>query len=406
MKRIIHYFCLATAFAGLIAGFSSCDVTNTHRGGRIDPEYPDDPNRPGGDTETSRDITFTDGYGRFYGPYYNDKTDNYLINLYAGETDQDWNLVSSGYRLTLDIILPKSNEIAFKEGVYDCSDEDNTTFIFVPTYDNRDEQGNSFPDGSVFYFQRDRQNSQNFFISDGKLVVKKYVTGQIGIEGNIKAGGVDYTIHYKGSLEITDMTGGGGDVPYDVEMKNISRVVAVDCGQVWEGIECTDYRDWILYFYDKDAATTSEYTCVEFLTKEDVRGSFPEMKLNKVVQVGNPSDFVPGVIIGGYTDEDNYVWGTWYCKGGYGEYAASKGSLEIKPSGNGYSMSFDFVDEDETYGGTFKGSYSGPVEFTVDQGASQAPRKAAGKFFSPHRGTAAARSARPAVRNRAHASVK
>ena len=33
-------------------------------------------------------------------------------------------------------------------------------------------------------------------------------------------------------------------------MKNITRVVAEDWGKVWDGIECTDYRDWILYFYD------------------------------------------------------------------------------------------------------------------------------------------------------------
>ena len=406
MKRIIHYFCLATAFAGLVAGFSSCDVTNTHRGGRIDPEYPDDPTRPGEGTELPRDITFTDGYGEFYGPWYNDKTDNYLIFLYEGETDRDGNFTSSARKLTLDIILPKSDEITLKEGVYDCSDEDNTTFIFVPTYDSRDEQGNYMLDGSLLYVQSDPQHSQKLSITDGKLTVKKFVTGHVGIEGNIKAGGVDYSIHYKGSMEISDMRGGGGDVPYDVEMKNISRVVAVDCGQVWEGIECTDYRDWILYFYDKDAATTNEYACVEFLTKENVRGSLPEMKLDKVVQIGNPSEFVPGVIIAGYTDDDNYVWGTWYCKGGYGQYAASKGSLEIKPSGNGYSMAFDFVDEDETYGGSFKGSYTGQVEFTVDQGASQAPRKAAGRFFSPHRGTAVTRSARPSVRSHAHASVK
>ena len=554
MKRILHYFCLAAAFAGLLTGAGSCiSSTNHHRGG-IDPEYPDDPSRPGEGTEL-RDITLTAGYGEYWGQWYNDKSDSYLIYLYEGPTDSNGNFTGSAHMLTLDILLPRTGDLKLREGVYRCSDKNGETQIFIPAYDSVDENGNKVLDGSTLYVQRDTKHYNKLAITDGTVMVRALVTGRYEIDATIVADGAEYTFHYKGAINIEDKTQGGSqggddgfpgsdiyalkakllyngevydgsddytlylyygeyldngdfktvgsetvfefltkktgemkivpgtytctdndftpghllegleqdgtvypsylyrqydnkgnyslelitdatlevsgsasesrmkayfktksgsyavsyegpvdiidnrqaEVPKDIEMKDITKVVAMDCGQVWEGIECTDYRDWILYFYDKDASSTNEYTCVEFLTKENVKGSLPDMTLNKVVQVGNPSDFVPGVIIGGYTDDDNYAWGTWYCKGGTAHYAATKGTLSVKRSGDKYTLSFDF--EDEEYDGTFKGSYTGPVEFTVDQGASGTARRSAGKAFSARRGAAAPRTAAPAGRH-------
>lgn len=550
MKRIIHYFCLAAAFAGILAGAGSCDTYTRHHRGNLDPEYPDDPSRPGDDGPTeNRDITLKVGYGEYWGQWYNDNSDSYLIYLYEGKTDNDGNFTDSAHMLTLDILLPKRGEMALRDGVYQCSDKKGMTQIFIPAYDSTDENGQQYLDGSTLYVQRDRSHSNLYGITDGTLRVTSLVTGNYEIEAEIVTEGGQYTFHYKGAIKIEDKTSHNGgdngfpgsdtyqlkakalyngevydgsddytlylyygeyldngdfktvgtetvlefltkktgtmaivpgtytctgtdftpghvlegleedgtvypsyiyrqydnqgdyslelitdatleiggsasasrikvyfktasgsfaceyegpvemidnrqaDVPKDVEMKNIKRVLALDCGQVWDGIECTDYRDWILYFYDKDAESTNEYTCVEFLTEEKVKGALPDMKLGKVVQVGNPKDFVPGVIIGGYTDDDSVAWGTWYCKGGTAWYAATKGSLEVKRTGDNYSLSFDFVDEDETYGGTFKGSYTGPVEFKVDQAASAAARRSAAWGFSPSRGAKAARAA-------------
>ena len=558
MKRILHYFCLAAAFAGILTGAGSCvDNTRHHRGDDYyDPEQPEDPTRPGEGSGQSRDITLNVGYGEFYGQWYNNNSDSYLIYLYEGATDSEGYFTGSAHMLTLDILLPKSGELALRAGVYDCTDAAGRTQIFIPAYNSKDEEGNVYLDGSTLYIQRDTKNYATYAITDGELVVKKLVMdGYYEIEAKIVADGAEDNFHYKGEIKIEDKTQGGqeidtgfpgsdtyqlrakalyngevydgsdnytlylydgeyldnGDfktvgtetvfefltkktgemkivpgtytctgsdftpghvlegleedgtvypsyvyrqydnqgnyslelvtdatleisgsasnssssvhfntasgsyactyegpvemidnrpeeVPGQVEMTNISRVVALDCGQVWEGIETTDYRDWILYFYDADAASTNEYTCVEILTQEKVQGALPDMKLTKVVQVGNPKDFVPGVIIGGYTDDDNIAWGTWYCKGGTAWYAATKGSLDVKNVDGGYSLTFDFVDEDETYGGSFKGSYTGPVEFRVDQAASAA-RRAAGKGFSPRRGAAAgADTVKPAGR--------
>ena len=52
-------------------------------------------------------------------------------------------------------------------------------------------------------------------------------------------------------------------------------------------------------------------------------------------------------------------------------------------------------DEDETYGGTFKGEYTGNVEFTVASTQSASARRSAGKGFSLHRGATAPRAAAP-----------
>ena len=393
MKRILHYFCLVAAFAGMVTGAGSCDIsTRQHRGDNYDPEYPDDPTRPGEGVEESRDITLKYGYGEYYGQWYNNNSDSYLIYLYEGATDSEGNFTGSAHMLTLDVLLPKTGELAIREGFYNCTDAAGQTQIFIPAYESKDENGEEYLDGSTLYIQKDPKHYAEYGITDGELIVKKTVTNLYDITARVVANGAEYNLHFKGAIDIEDKTQGGQpeDIPKDVEMKNISRVVALDCGQVWDGIECTDYRDWILYFYDKDADATSEYTCVEILTEEKVKGSLPDMKLTKVVQVGNPQDFVPGVIIGGYTEEDNSAWGTWYCKGGYAYYAATKGTLDIKRSGSDYTMTFDFVDEDETYGGTFKGSYTGPVEFKVDSGASNSARRSAGKFFGPRRGAAAA----------------
>jgi hypothetical protein len=377
MKRILHYFCLAAAFAGLLTGAGSCISSTGHHRGGYEPEVPEDPTRPGEGDVPSRDITLKVGYGDFYGQFYNNNSDNFLVYLYEGNTDAEGYFTGSAHMLTLDILLPKKGDLELKDGVYTCSDAAGPTFIFIPSYESKDEDGNPFLDGSTLYIQRDPKNYQTLAITDGSLIVRRLVTGQYTVEATIVAGGAEYTFHFKGEIPITDAR--PSELPKDIVMDNITRVEARDFGQVWDGIESTDYRDWVLYFYDKDAATTNEYTCVEILTQDKYKGELPEMKFTKVVQVGSPKDFVPGVIIGGFTDDDGYAWGTWYCKDTYAHYAATKGSLDIKREGSNYSFTFDF--EDEEYDGTFKGSYTGKVDFTVEQQQSGKPRKAAGKTF-------------------------
>lgn len=363
MKRLFNIIGCVAAFAGILAGMSACVPDGIHhRKGNYDPDI--DPWRGGG--KNSDVINLEYGYADFYGQWYTDNTDNYLLYLYAGDTDSEGYFKNSGVILTLDLLLPKKGDLTIASGVYKCSDEGNT-YTFIPTYKSKD---NDY-EGSVLYIQKNKNSYGYSAIQGGAVSITRKVTGVYEITAEITTqDGKKYSLKFSGMIDIEDKTHGqeGGDedvIPKDVEMNNITRVVAEDWGMIWDGIPCTSYRDYILFFYDEDYINSNEYTCIEILTEEKYQLELPAATFNKVVAIGSPDEFVPGAIIAGYSDEDDLAWGTWYCKGGTAWYAATKGSLDIKASENGYKLTFDFVDEDETYGGTFKGSYEGKVDFTL-----------------------------------------
>lgn len=330
-------------------------------------------------------------------------SDEYSLYLYYGDYADNGDFKTVGTEIVFDLFTKIDGGKSIAAGKYSCSSNDVTPFHFL---DGLEEDGIVYP--SYIYRQYDNSGSNWSIelVKDGSVEISRS-----GSDYRIKAyfttPSGSYSCDYEGPLTIIDNrqdTPSGDDIPKNVEMKGITRVVAEDWGKVWDGIECTDYRDWILYFYDKDAGSTKEYTCVEILTEEKYDKSLPEAKFSKVIvpDKNKTSEFVPGVIIGGYSDEDSNAWGTWYCKGGIAWYKASKGSLDIKKEGDGYALVFDFIDEDETYGGTFKGEYTGNVEFTVASTQSASARRSAGKGFSPLRGTAVSRSAAPSGLSRRH----
>lgn len=381
MKRFKNILFGVAAIVFGIVGLASCDVNTPHRGGGG--YEPEQPNRQG---ESDGTIELLYGYGDFYGPYYNDKTDNFLIYLYEGETDNDGYFTKSATFLTLDFVLPRKGDLKLQEGDYICSDK-GEPFSFVPGWNNT-VNGKPIIDGSKLYIQQSKTKYAEYAVTSGKISIYPLITGQYEIKATVAANGHEYSFYFKGEIEILDQFGpeeGGGDepepdVPETVEMKNITHVVAEDWGMIWDEIPCTSYKDYVLYLYDKDYDTTKEYTCIEILTEEKFRKSLPDATFNKVVAIGSPGDFVPGAIVAGYSEDDGTAWGTWYCKGGTAWYAATKGSLEMKATDKGYKLVFDFVDEDPTYGGSFKGAYEGKVEFIDAQTkAAGIGRRPAGK---------------------------
>lgn len=377
MKRLLNISRSAAVILSVFAFLAACTPDITHYRGRDN--WPDDntPGRNGGHGGKDDGTYRLDyGYANYYGYFYptSPATDNYLLYLYSGATDKNGKFTKNGVILTLDLLMYESSSLALANGVYSCSD-DGEAFTFIPTYSSDDSEF----DGSSLYIQTDLDNYRTYAVTGGSVHITRKVTGVYEIEADIKSEAGEYSFIFKGMVDIKDdrqggdeEPGGDGDgdgdnIPKNVEMSNITKVVAEDWGMVWDGIPCTSYRDYILYFYDKDYKTTNEYTCIEILTEEKFQNALPNAKFDKVVAIGNPDEFVPGVIIAGYSDEDDLAWGTWYCKGGTAWYAASKGSLDMKATENGYKLFFDFVDEDETFGGAFKGSYEGIIEFTVPQ---------------------------------------
>jgi len=132
MKRILHYLCLAAAFAGILTGAGSCvDTTRQHRGDDYGPEQPDNPSRPGEGTEESRDITLKVGYGEYYGQWYNDKSDSYLVYLYEGATDSEGFFISDTQRAAyVNFVISM-----FSQSEYYTDIKDKAVFLDGMNYD-------------------------------------------------------------------------------------------------------------------------------------------------------------------------------------------------------------------------------------------------------------------------------
>ena len=325
-------------------------------------------------------------------------SDDYTLFLYYGEYDDKGDFKTKGTEIVFEFLTKPSDGKSIASATYP-STADNFKAGYV--LEGVEQDGTVYP--SYVYRQFDNQGNFSLdLINSANVTVSRSGTDYV-IDAAYQTKNGSYKVRYEGAIPFVDASGQGGqddpaegDVPKNVEMKNITRVVAEDWGQVWDGIECTDYRDWILYLYDKDAEKTKEYTCIEILTEEKYEKTLPEAQFSKIIvpDVNETKEFVPGVIIGGYIDKDNNAWGTWYNKGGTAYYAATKGTFDIKAQGDGYSFVFDFIDEDETYGGTFKGSYTGGVEFTKPSSSGVAARQAAGRMMWPaHAVSAPARAA-------------
>lgn len=58
---------------------------------------------------------------------------------------------------------------------------------------------------------------------------------------------------------------------------------------------------------------------------------------------------------------DSYCYGTWIFEDGSGLFAAEDGSVKVSRSGDNFTVTYDFTDLQ--LGASFKGSYTGPLEF-------------------------------------------
>ena len=103
----------------------------------------------------------------------------------------------------------------------------------------------------------------------------------------------------------------------------------------------------------------------------------------------------------GYVEgDDNIAYGTWYCKNGIAYYSATRGQLAVAVKDNLYSLSFDFTDENEQSGGSFKGSYTGKINIIDKTVETKAPAQRGNVMKSiikksPQRNAKAARHVSP-----------
>lgn len=377
MKRL--FFAFAVAFA--LIGISSCrggsgynDPFDHHSGSghhRGDSK-PDGGDEGGGDEGGDQGSTSVFPGDQTYrlmadAVYYGDKNypdaDQFNLYLYWGEYDSNNDFKADGTELVFDVLCPKTGKMALSPGKYTCVHDEFTPFHFLDGYE---ENGEIYP--SYAYYKSGKE-SKVVRITDGTMEISTY-SGKYNITIVFKAEmpGSKTTAQYKvifdGELPYTDGRGSvDRDVPKSVEMKAISKVTAEYWGQIWEDNDqkTIPVDDWVLYLYGENADNDNEYATIEIFTEPGAKALAPGI-YNDFAQLGHIEKFKPGAVLAGYIEgEDNIAYGTWYCKNGTAYYAASKGQLVIAVKDDLYSLSFDFTDEDEVYGGSFKGSYMGKV---------------------------------------------
>lgn len=388
MKRLLNISRCIAAIIAIMACAASCDTSYRHRGGPFSPE--DGPNRPGtgGDEDVTTILNLEYGYGDFYGQHYKTKpeSDNYLISLCAGETDEEGYFKKDGVILTLDLVSYRHGALALEEGTYWCSKEKGV-MLFVPTYKSDD----SDVDGSVLYIQRSKNDWAYHKITDGMIKITSFITGAYEIKGTIIAGGKEYEVNFEGVIDIVDHTkdNPGGDEPGDNpgdepgEKPNFPApegsewaAKAVYLGRCADNNNIDEYTLYLsLGEYAEngfDFKSSGTEIAIELLTTIGDGRSIPMPEADKVdVYTCTHDEAEAYRFYDGYESEGtmypSYFYRQWSTKDGeYSLEAITNGTFKVSRGTNG-GYKFDFIYT--TASNTYKVSYDGAVKF--EKAASQ-----------------------------------
>lgn len=334
----------------------------------------------------------------YYGNKNYSDVDEFILFLYWGEYNENNDFKTIGTELAFDVLCPKTGKMELSSGTYKCVSDDYTPYHFL---DGIDKNGEIYP--SYAYYKSGDNSSKVVVISAGTLEISTS-GGKTTLSVTFKAEAPEskvintYKVSFNGEVAYSDGRNSGSEVPKEVEMKNISRVVAEYWGQIWDDNDKKPIPidDWVLYLYGENADQDKEYATIEIFTDPGTKTLTPGI-YNEMAKMGNLDKFKPGSVLAGYTEgDDNTAYGTWYCKNGTAYYAASKGQLAIASKDDLYSFTFDFVDEDETLGGSFKGSYTGKIEISdktmTKSGARRGNIMKSIAKTAPRRNASAARS--------------
>lgn len=403
------------AFAGIVAAMSSCDPEYHRRGRGYEPD--DGPGRhiDEPDTPSKKDvIEFENGYGEFYGTWYTDDTDNYLVYLYEGETDEDGYFTKSATMLTLDLLVPRKGFGTLPSNGYSCNDN-GAVYTFIPSYDDKDEDGNKFINGSVLYVQQRADRYAYYSITGGYLSISYKVTGQYEISGELTTENGPYKFHFKGAIDLEDKTQGGDVDPEEpVEPADRPSFPGPE-GAAWKAraqyngtcVDNADVDEFTLYLSKGDYAangldfvTSGTEIAIEVLTGRSDGKSIPEGTYSCISKDPQPFRFYDG-----YVDENGEMYPSFFYRQystKEGDYSLEKiisGTLVVQRSGTDYGLSFAFSCPSTGYvPNGYKVNYSGPVPFTKAPGLASASAKMSSRAMA--KGRAVPSVHRENVRNR------
>ena len=196
-----------------------------------------------------------------------------------------------------------------------------------------------------------------------------------GTEDNGNTGGNGNTGDNGGSTDETDRSN------YEVYNHTMTQGYAEYYGAYYED-QPTNTANWYLALgesnYDFEAEEPEGYAIIiELFTSSSHTTSIPSGTYT--VEAFDNEPYSPFSLLYGFTDEDNYALGTWLCEGVDPIAGATAGWVKISASGSSYTITYELYDDE--YGITFKGSYSGALEFY--DGTETASYTSASKNFAP-----------------------
>lgn len=386
MKRIINIFSCVAAFAGMAAGLSSCYPEYHQRGQWLEPD--DGPGREVTNPDkSSHDIELYYGYGDFYGTWYTDETDNYLVYLYEGETDEDGYFTNSATMLTLDILVPRKGFGKLPSATYLCNDN-GANYTFIPSYNDKDEEGNLFLNGSTLYVQKTPDKYAYYSITGGSLNISYKVTGQYEISADIETENGQYKFHFKGAIDLEDKTQGGGEVdPVDPVDPADRPAFPAPEGAEWKAraqyngacVDNADVDEFTLYLSKGDYAangldfvSSGSEIAIEVLTGKSDGKSIPSGTYSCTSDDPQPFRFYDG-----FVDENGEMYPSFFFRqystkeGDYSLEKITSGTLTVQRSGNDYALSFAFnCSSDGYHPNGYKVNYNGLVPFSKAPGLS------------------------------------
>ena len=180
---------------------------------------------------------------------------------------------------------------------------------------------------------------------------------------------------------------------YDVYNHTMTQGFAGYYGAFYDD-QPTNTANWYIALgesnYDFEAEETEGYAIfIELFTSSSYTTSIPSGTYT--VEAFDNEPYSPFSLLYGFTDEDNYVWGTWLCEGVDPIAGATAGWVKISASGSNYTITYELYDDE--YGITFKGSYSGALEFY--DGTETASYTSASKNFAPCKSARASKGGNP-----------
>lgn len=384
MKRLLNILGSMAAFAGIMVGMSACIPDGIHhRGGGYEPDPV--PVRPGGDAPgISNDIELEYGYADYYGQYYTDKSDNFLLYMCAGETDSEGYFKKSGVILTLDLLLPMRGSREIAAATYMCSDNGDY-YSFIPTYKSKDSDF----DGSSLYIQTGKNTNATYAVTGGTVQIQRKVTGVYEIKADIVTeGGVEYHFTFKGMIDIEDKTQGGGEVEPDDPENPGAKPVFPGANEPWAARaqyngRCFDNEnvdEYTLYLSagkyasnGVDFVTEGTEIAIEVLTNPSDGRSIPAGTYTCTSTDPQPFRFYDGYEHDGLLDPSFFYRQFSTKEGDYSLESITSGTLEVGKSGEDYSVAFAFG----CSSGSYMIRYEGGINFYDAPKSSSAAKSAA-----------------------------